>query len=102
MVWAVLDTVVDDYGPVVQGLTEDVEDAEVRVFEGGGDQTERIYLLKREAIEFHRSVHPLLAPLAAIERGADPRVTGRSRTTSATSTTTSSWSTTRSAPSASC
>ena len=76
VVWAVLDTVVDDYEPVVQGLTEDVEDAEVRVFEGGGDQTERIYLLKREAIEFHRSVHPLLAPLAAIERGADPRVTG--------------------------
>ena len=76
VVWAVLDTVVDDYAPVVQGLTEDVEDAEVRVFEGGGDQTERIYLLKREAIEFHRAVHPLLAPLAAIERGVDPRVTG--------------------------
>ena len=76
VVWAVLDTVVDDYGPVVQGLTEDVEDAEVRVFEGGGDQTERIYLLKREAIEFHRAVHPLLAPLAAIERGVDPRVAG--------------------------
>ncbi|MGZ8666592.1 MAG: magnesium and cobalt transport protein CorA [Solirubrobacterales bacterium] len=76
VVWAVLDTVVDDYVPVVQGLTEDVEDAEVRVFEGGGDQIERIYALKREAIEFHRSVHPLLAPLAAIERGADPRVTG--------------------------
>jgi magnesium transporter len=76
VVWAVLDAVVDDYKPVVQGLTEDVEDAEVKVFEGRGDQTERIYLLKREAIEFHRSVHPLLAPLAAIERGADPRVTG--------------------------
>ena len=76
VVWAVLDAVVDDYAPVVQGLTEDVEDAEVRVFEGGGDQIERIYLLKREAIEFHRAVHPLLAPLAAIERGVDPRVSG--------------------------
>ena len=74
VVWAVLDTVVDDYEPVVHGLTEDVEDAEVRVFEGGGDQTERIYLLKREAIEFYRAVHPMLAPLAAIERGADARV----------------------------
>ena len=76
VVWAVLDTVVDDYEPVVQGLTEDVEDAEVQVFEGGGDQTERIYLLKREAIEFYRAIHPMLAPLAAIERGANARVSG--------------------------
>ncbi len=75
VVWAVLDQVVDDYEPVVEGLTADVEDAEVKVFEGQGDQTERIYFLKREAIEFYRAVHPLLAPLAAIERGADPRVT---------------------------
>jgi magnesium transporter len=75
VVWAVLDQVVDDYEPVVEGLTADIEDAEVKVFEGKSDQTERIYFLKREAIEFYRAVHPLLAPLAAIERGADPRVT---------------------------
>ena len=75
VVWAVLDKVVDDYEPVVEGLTTDIEDAEVRVFEGEGDQTERIYLLKREVIEFYRAVHPLLGPLAAIERGADPRAT---------------------------
>jgi magnesium transporter len=74
-IWAVLDKVVDDYEPVVDGLAEDVEDVEVGVFEGRGDQTERIYLLKREVIEFFRAVHPLLVPLAAIERGADPRVT---------------------------
>jgi magnesium transporter len=74
VVWAVLDKVVDDYEPVVEGLTADIEDAEVRVFEGQADQTERIYFLKREVIEFYRAVHPLLAPLAAIERGADPRV----------------------------
>jgi magnesium transporter len=74
VVWAVLDLVVDDYEPVVEGLTDDVEDAEVRVFEGRGDQTARIYSLKREAIEFYRAVHPLLVPLATIESGADPRV----------------------------
>ena len=75
VVWAVLDQVVDDYEPVVEGLTADIEDAEVKVFEGRGDQTERIYFLKREVIEFYRALHPLLGPLAAIERGADPRVT---------------------------
>ena len=73
VVWAVLDKVVDDYEPVVNGLSDDIEDVEVRVFEGDSDQTERIYFLKREVIEFFRAVHPLLAPLAVIERGADPR-----------------------------
>jgi magnesium transporter len=73
VVWAVLDQVVDDYEPVVEGLTADIEEAEVGVFEGQADQTERIYFLKREAIEFYRAVHPVLAPLAAIERGGDPR-----------------------------
>ena len=74
VVWAVLAQVVDDYEPVAEGLTADIEDAEVRVFEGGADQTERIYFLKREVIEFFRALHPLLAPLAAIERGSNPRV----------------------------
>jgi magnesium transporter len=72
VVWAVIDKVVDDYEPVVEGLAHDVEDVEVRVFEGKSDQTQRIYFLKREVIEFYRAVHPLLAPLAAIERGSDP------------------------------
>jgi magnesium transporter len=75
VVWAVLDKVVDDYEPVVEGLADDIEDVEVRVFEGRDDQTERIYLLKREVIEFFRAVHPLLSPLAATERGTDRRVT---------------------------
>ncbi|MGH2982791.1 MAG: CorA family divalent cation transporter, partial [Solirubrobacterales bacterium] len=32
--------------------------------------TQRIYHLKREVIEFHRGVSPLLNPLAALEAGA--------------------------------
>ena len=32
--------------------------------------TARIYNLKREVIEFHRAVYPLLGPLEALERGA--------------------------------
>ena len=34
------------------------------------DSTQRIYFLKREVIEFHRAVSPLLVPLEALERGA--------------------------------
>jgi magnesium transporter len=72
--WAVLDKVVDDYEPVVAGLETDIEEVEQLVFSGDVDQTRRIYLLKREVIEFYRAVHPLLAPLAAIERGTFPVV----------------------------
>ena len=75
VVWAVLDTVVDDYEPVAARLTADIEDVEVEVFSAPTDPTERIYFLKREAIEFFRAVHPLLAPLAAIQRGDEPEET---------------------------
>jgi magnesium transporter len=80
VVWAVIDKVVDDYEPVVEGLAHDIEEVEVRVFEGKSDQTQRIYLLKREVIEFYRAVHPLLAPLGAIERGTDPVIGDEMRT----------------------
>jgi magnesium transporter len=62
-VWAVMDKVVDDYLPVVEGIENDVEEAEEAVFEGAGDQTRRIYQLRRELAEFYRAVHPLLAAL---------------------------------------
>jgi len=74
VVWAVLDKVVDDYEPVVEGLANDIEEVETRVFEAESDQTRRVYLLKREVIDFHRAVHPLLAPLAAVDRGAYPAI----------------------------
>lgn len=72
--WAVVDKVVDDYMPVVDGIDNDIQEVEEQVFSGGGDVTERIYFLKREVIEFHRAVFPLLAPLEALERGAYPQV----------------------------
>jgi len=73
--WAVLDKVVDDYAPVVAGIDADIEEVEQAVFgEVGSDATQRIYFLKREVIEFHRAVAPLLPPLGALERGAFPQM----------------------------
>jgi magnesium transporter len=66
-VWAVMDKVVDDYQPVVEGLENDVEEVEAAVFAGTGDQTRRIYFLRRELAEFYRAVHPLLAALDRLE-----------------------------------
>lgn len=67
--WAILDKVIDDYEPVISGLEKDIEDVEQAISEGGSDQTKRIYLLRRELADFHRTVRPLLFPLEAVERG---------------------------------
>ena len=69
ILWAILDTIVDDYAPVIEGLEQDVEEVERTVFSGAAAPTERIYLLRREATDFYRAVHPLLGPLDALERG---------------------------------
>ena len=69
VLWAILDTIVDGYAPVIEGLERDVEEVERTVFSGAAAPTERIYLLRREATDFYRAVHPLLAPLEALERG---------------------------------
>ena len=61
---------VDDYAPVVEGIEDDIEEVETEIFQERLDSTQRIYFLKREVIEFHRAVAPLLAPLEALERGA--------------------------------
>jgi magnesium transporter len=72
--WAVMDKVVDDYMPVVDGIENDITEVEESVFAGDGNVTQRIYFLKREVIEFYRAVSPLLVPLQALERGAYPQV----------------------------
>ena len=66
--WAILDQVVDDYAPVVAGLEHDIDQVEATVFSGASAPTERIYSLRREATDFYRAVHPLLAVVTAIER----------------------------------
>jgi len=70
VLWAILDQVVDDYGPVVEGLERDIEEVERTVFAGAVAPTERIYSLRREVTDFYRAVHPLLAPLDDVQRGA--------------------------------
>jgi magnesium transporter len=77
--WAILDQVVDDYEPVIEGIESDIEEVEQEVFEAKTESIERIYFLKREVIEFHRAVSPLLGPLGAIERGAFPQIDERLR-----------------------
>ena len=71
VLWAILDSVVDAYAPVVAGLERDIDQIEATVFSGSVAPTERIYSLRREASDFYRAVHPLLAVLLTLEREAD-------------------------------
>jgi magnesium transporter len=66
---AIVDKVVDDYSPVVTGVSDDVEEVEKEVFSDDGiNPTERIYKLKRETVELHKATEPLIDPLERLVR----------------------------------
>jgi magnesium transporter len=67
---AIVDRVVDDYAPVVAGLDHDIREIEEEVFsDTRTNLAERIYKLKREVLELHETVSPLLEPLDQLARG---------------------------------
>jgi magnesium transporter len=72
--WAALDDVIDAYEPVLDQLTDDLEEAEQAVFQRGPDQGERIYLLRREAARLLRALNPLLGAFEVLERGDVPEL----------------------------
>jgi magnesium transporter len=72
--WAILDTVVDGYLPVVAELEHDIDQVEATVFSGAPAPTMRIYSLRSEATDFYRAVHPLLAVTGIVERMVDKKL----------------------------
>jgi magnesium transporter len=73
VLYAIMDRVVDDYLPVIEGLDQDIKEVETQVFsEEGHNPAERIYMLKREVIEFHQATAPLAEPLDRLVRGQVP------------------------------
>jgi magnesium transporter len=64
---AVVDHVVDDYGPVIAGLENDIGEVELEVFsDRGHNPVQRIYMLKREVLELQQAALPLEEALAAL------------------------------------
>jgi magnesium transporter len=75
VLYAILDHVVDDYKPVLTGLESDITEVEGEVFSAARTSaTERIYFLKREVLEFHQAVAPLLTPVDRLARGDYPQI----------------------------
>ena len=67
----IIDRVVDDYEPVLEGLDGDVREIEAEVFTHEQRLTnpaERIYKLKREVLDFLRNAKPLLESLQQLSR----------------------------------
>ncbi|MYV97980.1 magnesium and cobalt transport protein CorA [Streptomyces sp. SID3343] len=71
VLYAILDSVVDDYAPVVGGLQNDIDEIEAEVFLGDPNVSRRIYELSREVIEFQRATSPLLHMLVNLTSGFD-------------------------------
>ena len=72
---AILDSVVDDYTPALDGLQNDIDEVEEELFSGGrGHMAERIYRLQRETLQFRRAVAPLVDPVDRLARGQYPHV----------------------------
>ncbi|WP_066588457.1 magnesium and cobalt transport protein CorA [Cellulomonas timonensis] len=71
VLYAILDQIVDEYAPVVDGLRNDIDEIEDDVFAGKPDVSRRIYQLYREVMLFQRATHPLLRMLAALRGGFD-------------------------------
>lgn len=71
--YAVCDRVVDEYVKVANELEIDVDEVETSVFsEEPTDETERIYVLKRELAEVRRAVLPLREPMNRAAGGLVP------------------------------
>jgi len=71
ILYAIMDQVVDDYGPVVEGLENDIDEIETEVFSGNAGVSRRIYELSREVIQFQRATQPLPGILRDLIGGAE-------------------------------
>jgi magnesium transporter len=66
----IVDHVVDDYQPALDGLEQDIAEVENEVFSPERpDRSERIYKLKREVLEFVRAAAPLVEPVDRLAEG---------------------------------
>ncbi len=77
----IMDRIVGDYGPVADGLENDIDEIEVEVFEGDPAVSRRIYELSREVIQFHQATQPLAGALGSLAEDGmyDAEVAGHLR-----------------------
>ncbi len=80
VLYAVCDAVVDTYTEIVTEIDQDLEELEAAVFAPyRKNEAERIYLLKREVLEFRRAAVPLLGPMRQLAGGGVPELPEETR-----------------------
>jgi magnesium transporter len=68
--YAIVDRIVDDHVPVIAGLDRDIREVEGEVFsEARTNPAQCIYHLKREVLELHDAVGPLVNPVDRLACG---------------------------------
>jgi magnesium transporter len=68
--YAIVDDVVDDYGPVIVALEQDIAELEADVFsEERATPPKLIYAKKREVLKLYSAIAPLVDPLDRLEQG---------------------------------
>ncbi|UFN44987.1 magnesium/cobalt transporter CorA [Nocardioides okcheonensis] len=81
VLYAICDRVVDEYERVGAALEIDVDEVEESVFSPARtDDSNRIYVLKREIAEVRRAVLPLREPMRKFAMGVDERITDETAT----------------------
>lgn len=68
VLYAIIDQVIDEYFPVIDGLQNDIDEIDEQLFQGNLNVSRRIYQLSREVIDFQRAVAPLPEVLEQLRR----------------------------------
>jgi magnesium transporter len=67
--YAIVDRVVDDYGPVIVAFEQDIADVEADVFsDERATPAKRIYAVKREVLKLYAAIAPLVEPVERLEQ----------------------------------
>ena len=76
VLYALMDTVVDRYFPVLDRLTEEIEEIEERIFAGQTTraQIEALYSLKRKLMTLHHATQPMLEVTGKLHGGRVPPI----------------------------